>query len=238
MASPCSLHPLPVKPIPFLPNHESFPMHRSLLSIKAKPNRLATAASSSPLPVTKFGPMKQPTYEEPPLACFFGAAQREFVPGVRVSDWEMDPDQYSDWKMVQWDPPDFARAPGGPSINVAAAHVRLGGRAEFMGKLGYDDLGIDLLYELYTEKVQLRAVEFTEEAKTGASYMKLEFRDRKDGMEKKLVAETVKESAEDSFVESDINVDVLKEVCSHKFLIVASPSICVTSALYSATILA
>lgn len=130
----------------------------------------------------------------------------------------MDPDKYNDWKMMHWDPPEFARAPGGPSTNVAAAHVRLGGRAEFMGKLGYDDLGMDLLYELYTEKVQLRAVEFSEEAKTGASYMKLEFRDSEDGNGKKLVAEIVKESAEDSFLESDINFDVLKEVYSSQIL--------------------
>ena len=66
--------------------------------------------------------------------------------------------------------------------------------------------------ELYTEKIQLRAVEFTEEAKTGASYMKLEFKDTEDGNGNKLVAETVKEPAEDTFTETDINVDVLKEV--------------------------
>ncbi|RXH73563.1 hypothetical protein DVH24_016385 [Malus domestica] len=48
-------------------------------------------------------------YDYPPLVCCFGAAQNEFVPTVRVSDNRMHPDIYSQWKMLQWDPPD---APG------------------------------------------------------------------------------------------------------------------------------
>lgn len=137
----------------------------------------------------------------------------------------MDPDQYTDWKMLHWDPPEFGRAPGGPSSNVAVAHVRLGGRVEFMGKLGLDEFGLDLLYELDVERVRTRSVklDFSEEVKTGVSYMKLEFRDREDGKGEKLVAETVKESAEDSFMESDINMDVLQEVCSNKSPILPFP---------------
>ncbi|TQD86061.1 hypothetical protein C1H46_028400 [Malus baccata] len=44
-------------------------------------------------------------YDYPPLVCCFGAAQ-EFVPTVLVSENQMQPDIYSQWKMLQWDPPD------------------------------------------------------------------------------------------------------------------------------------
>ncbi|KAJ6837983.1 putative fructokinase-like 1, chloroplastic [Iris pallida] len=147
-------------------------------------------------------------YESPPLVCCFGAAQREFVPTVRVSDRQMHPDQYSSWKNLQWSPPEFVRAPGGPPSNVAISHVRLGGRAAFMGKVGDDDLGNDLVYRMNTERVQTRAVKIDPEVRTAASRMRLGFVD--DG-QKRLVAETVKESAEDSFSMSEVDAAVLKE---------------------------
>ncbi|EHA8590110.1 fructokinase-like 1, chloroplastic [Cocos nucifera] len=148
-------------------------------------------------------------YQSPPLICCFGAAQREFVPTVRVSERQMHSDQYSSWKALQWSPPEFVRAPGGPPSNVAISHVRLGGRAAFMGKVGDDDFGNDLVYRMNLEKVQTRAVKIDPAIKTAVSYMKLGFRD--DGGGKKLVAETVKTCAEDSFSKSEINVAVLKE---------------------------
>ncbi|KAJ3703372.1 hypothetical protein LUZ61_007077 [Rhynchospora tenuis] len=214
MASLLSTNPLslPIKPIPFLHSHKPSPLLFSPPTT-TKPTLLAYAASSPPLSTTTPNQINEdPTsHTEPPLVCCFGAAQREFIPMVRVSDRRMHPDQYSDWKMLHWDPPEFARAPGGPVSNVAMGLARLGGRVAFMGKLGDDDFGMDLMYELNKEKVQTRAVEMSEGVKTGTSYMKLEFRDREDGKGKKLVAETVKDCAEDSFLESDINVDVLKE---------------------------
>lgn len=124
----------------------------------------------------------------------------------------MHPDQYSSWKQLQWSPPEFARAPGGSPSNVAVSHVRLGGRAAFMGKVGDDDLGNDLVYRMNLEKVQTRAVKIDKNVKTAASYMRLGFRDQEDGQGKRLVAETVKGCAEDSFVKSDVDVAVLKEV--------------------------
>ncbi|CAJ1889944.1 unnamed protein product [Sphenostylis stenocarpa] len=36
------------------------------------------------------------------------------------------PDKYSEWKMLQWKPPEFARAPRESSSNVAVARKRLG----------------------------------------------------------------------------------------------------------------
>lgn len=146
-------------------------------------------------------------YEEPPLVCCFGAAQKEFVPTVRVNEDPMHPDKYSHWKMLQWDPPEFGRAPGGPPSNVAISHVRLGGRAAFMGKVGEDEFGNELVLMMNKEKVQTRGVKFDGNVKTGCSYMKVKFDENG-----KLKMETVKESAEDSLLSSELNLAVLKEV--------------------------
>lgn len=144
-------------------------------------------------------------YPNPPLVCCFGAAQKEFVPTVRVSPEKMDKDKYSEWKMLQWNPPEFVRAPGGPPSNVAISHVRLGGRAAFMGKVGNDEFGQEMVLLMNKEKVQTRAVKFDDSMRTGCSYMKIKFEDGKMRVEK------VKDSAEDSLLSSELNLDVLKE---------------------------
>lgn len=151
-------------------------------------------------------------YDDPPLICCFGAVQKEFVPTVRVSDNPMHPDIYSEWKMLQWDPPEFVRAPGGPPSNVAISHVRLGGRAAFMGKVGEDDFGEELVLMMNQEKVQTRAVKFDSKARTACTYMKIKFEDGK------MTAEVVKESAEDSLRGSELNLSVLKEVMEMEVL--------------------
>ncbi|KAK4775934.1 hypothetical protein SAY87_023895 [Trapa incisa] len=145
-------------------------------------------------------------YDDPPLICCFGAVQKEFVPSVRVHDNQMHPDIYSQWKMLQWDPPEFARAPGGPASNVAISHVRLGGRAAFIGKVGRDSFGDELVLMMNKEHVQTRAVKFDEKVKTACSYMRIKFEEGG-----KIRMETVKESAEDSLHGSDLNFSVLKE---------------------------
>ncbi|CAL2268269.1 unnamed protein product [Prunus armeniaca] len=159
-------------------------------------------------------------YDDPPLVCCFGAVQKEFVPTVRVSDNPMHPDIYSQWKMLQWDPPEFVRAPGGSPSNVAISHVRLGGRAAFMGKVGDDDFGDELVLMMNKEKVQTRAVKFDRNAKTACTYMKIKFDDEK------MWAETVKESAEDSLLSSELNLAVLKEARIFHFSseVLTSPS--------------
>ncbi|KAL9426112.1 hypothetical protein AB3S75_032979 [Citrus x aurantiifolia] len=144
-------------------------------------------------------------FDDPPLICCFGAVQKEFVPTVRVHDNQMHPDIYSTWKMVQWDPPEFVRAPGGPPSNVAISHVRLGGRAAFLGKVGADAFGDELVFMMNKERVQTRAVKFDENVKTACTYMKIKFENGK------MMAETVKDSAEDSLLSSELNVPVLRE---------------------------
>ncbi|XP_068318702.1 fructokinase-like 1, chloroplastic [Pyrus communis] len=159
-------------------------------------------------------------YDDPPLVCCFGAAQKEFVPRVRVSDNPMHPDIYSQWKMLQWDPPEFVRAPGGSPSNVAISHVRLGGRAAFMGKVGKDDFGDELVLMMNKERVQTRAVKLDSTAKTAMTYMKIKFDDER------MWAETVKESAEDSLLCSELNLAVLKEARVFHFTseVLTSPS--------------
>ncbi|CAK8574924.1 unnamed protein product [Lathyrus sativus] len=144
-------------------------------------------------------------YEDPPLVCCFGAAQREFLPTVRVQKFPMHPDIYSEWKMLQWKPPEFARAPGGPCSNVAVAHVRLGGRAALLGKVGKDEFGEEIVLGLNKERVQTRGMKFDSGFRTGCSYMKVKF----DGG--KMRMETVKEAAEDSLRSDELNLSVLKE---------------------------
>ncbi|KAK7287465.1 hypothetical protein RIF29_00745 [Crotalaria pallida] len=144
-------------------------------------------------------------YMDPPLICCFGAVRKEFVPTVRVHEFPMHPDIYSEWKMLQWEPPEFARALGGPPSNVAVAHVRLGGRAAFMGKVGKDSFGDELVLMMNKEKVQTRGVKFDSSYKTGCAYMKVKFEDEKMKME------IVKEAAEDSLHNSELNLAVLKE---------------------------
>ncbi|KAL8504757.1 hypothetical protein ACS0TY_016074 [Phlomoides rotata] len=144
-------------------------------------------------------------YEDPPLVCCFGAAQKEFMPTVRVAPEKMHPDIYSQWKMLQWDPPEFARAPGGPPSNVAISHVRLGGRAAFIGKVGRDEFGEQLMLMMNTEKVQTRGLKLDDNARTACSSMKIKFEDGK------MQAEIVKECPEDSLLASELNLSVLKE---------------------------
>lgn len=152
-------------------------------------------------------------YEWPPLVCCFGAPRWEFVPTVRVSDRQMHPDQYSTWRHLQWEPPEFARAPGSAASNVAIALTRLGGRAAVLGKVGDDDFGRELVYRMNCERVQTRAIRFDGGAATATARMKVGFRDREDGNGgTRVVAKTVENPAEDSLGKAEINIDVLKEV--------------------------
>lgn len=151
-------------------------------------------------------------YEWPPLVCCFGAPRWEFVPTVRVSDRQMHPDQYSTWRHLQWEPPEFARAPGSAASNVAIALTRLGGRAAVLGKVGDDDFGRELVHRMNCERVQTRAIRFDGGAATATARMKVGFRDREDGNGgTRVVAKTVENPAEDSLGKSEINIDVLKE---------------------------
>ncbi|KAG6403212.1 hypothetical protein SASPL_135429 [Salvia splendens] len=167
-------------------------------------------------------------YLDPPLVCCFGAAQKEFVPTVRVAPEQMHPDIYSQWKMLQWNPPEFSRAPGGPPSNVAISHVRLGGRAAFMGKVGKDEFGEELVLMMNQERVQTRGVKLDEGARTACSLMKIKFEDGK------MSAENSKDCPEDSLLVSELNLAVLKEAKIFHFTSQVLTSTSMRSTLFKA----
>lgn len=103
-------------------------------------------------------------------------------------------------------PPEFFRAPGGPPSNVTIALIWLGGRVAFMGKVGDDPIGYQMVLTMNKEHVQTRGVKFDPYASTTVSYMKVTRREGKLGME------CVKPFAKGGFHISGITIDILKEV--------------------------
>lgn len=89
-----------------------------------------------------------------------------------------------------------------------------------MGKVGDDDFGRQLVLTMNKERVQTRAVKFDSGKRTAASSMKFIFED--GGMK----AEVVRDSAEDSLLESELNIAVLKEAKIFHFNseVLSSPS--------------
>uniref|UniRef100_A0A453A8L4 Carbohydrate kinase PfkB domain-containing protein n=3 Tax=Aegilops tauschii TaxID=37682 RepID=A0A453A8L4_AEGTS len=139
-----------------------------------------------------------------PLVCCFGPAKYSFIPSGRPANRLVDREIHSRMKDMFWSPDEFVRAPGGSSSNVALALAALGGRVVFMGKLGDDEYGQSMLYHLNVNGVQTRAVSLDPSAPTAMSLMKVTSRGS-------LNTSCVKPCAEDSFLQSDINPDVLKE---------------------------
>ncbi|XP_072987246.1 fructokinase-like 2, chloroplastic [Typha latifolia] len=144
------------------------------------------------------------TYSWPPLVCCFGAAQFAFVPSGRPANRLIDCEIHDAMKDMFWSPHKFIRAPGGPSSSVAVALAAIGGRVAFMGKLGDDEYGQNILYYLNMNNVQTRSVTIDSSKPTAVSCMKIV---RKGG----LRMSRVNSCAEDSILISDINIDVLKE---------------------------
>ncbi|XP_008777340.2 fructokinase-like 2, chloroplastic [Phoenix dactylifera] len=144
------------------------------------------------------------TYSWPPLVCCFGAAQHLFIPSGRPANRLIDHEIHDAMKDTFWSPTKFIRAPGGPSSGVAVALAKIGGRVEFMGKLGDDEYGQTMLYYLNESKVQTRSVKLDNSKPTAVSCMKFTKKGR-------LRVSCVEPCAEDSFLSSEINIDVLKE---------------------------
>ncbi|CAM6121534.1 unnamed protein product [Calypogeia fissa] len=164
----------------------------------------------------------------PPLVCCFGEALYEFLPSVRVSKIQQHPDIYSTWKGLQWSPPEWARLPGSFPHNVAVALARLGGRVAFMGKVGDDDHGQNIVLLLNKNGVQTRAVKFDSSCSTGVSRLRL------TNGEGHVRMTCVRPSAEDSFVKSELNMDVLKESRFFQFTSFSLTSEPIRSTLFAA----
>ncbi|XP_062211771.1 fructokinase-like 2, chloroplastic [Phragmites australis] len=139
-----------------------------------------------------------------PLVCCFGPAKYSFIPSGKPANKLIDHEIHDRMKDMFWSPDKFVRAPGGPSSNVALALAAIGGRVEFMGKLGDDEYGQSLLYHLNINGVQTRAVSMDPSSPTTVSLMKV----TDTGS---LKTNCVKPCAEDCFLQSDINPAVLKE---------------------------
>ncbi|KAF5206672.1 Fructokinase-2, partial [Thalictrum thalictroides] len=144
------------------------------------------------------------TYSWPPLVCCFGAAQHAFVPSGRPANRLIDYEIHERMRDALWSPDKFVRAPGSSSSSVAIALASLGGRVAFMGKLGEDDYGQTMLYYLNVNNIQTRSVSIDSKKLTAVSHMRI-------GKRGGLRTTCVKPCAEDSFLKSEINVDVLKE---------------------------
>jgi len=65
----------------------------------------------------------------------------------------------------------FVKAPGGAPANVAAAVARLGGRGAFMGQLGDDPFGHYLADVLAAERVDIRGITYSSEARTALAFV-------------------------------------------------------------------
>ncbi|GMH01797.1 hypothetical protein Nepgr_003636 [Nepenthes gracilis] len=144
------------------------------------------------------------TYGWPPLVCCFGAAQHAFVPSGRPANRLIDHDIHETMKDAYWTPDKFVRSPGGSAGSVAIALASLGGKVAFMGKLGDDEYGQTMLYYLNVNNVQTRSVHLDSKRSTAVSQMKI-------GNRGGLRMTNVKPCAEDSLLQSEINIDVLRE---------------------------
>ncbi|KAJ1688692.1 hypothetical protein LUZ63_012847 [Rhynchospora breviuscula] len=144
-------------------------------------------------------------YMWPPLVICFGAAKASFIPYARPAHRIFDRKIHEAMHELYWMPDRFFRAPGSAASSVATELARLDGQVEFMGKLGIDPLGKELLYTLNASGVQTRCVKIDTSAATAVSHMKL----TADGH--CLKSQCVQSCAEDSFLSSDVKSDILKE---------------------------
>ncbi|KAI3929879.1 hypothetical protein MKW98_004033 [Papaver atlanticum] len=144
------------------------------------------------------------SYSWPPLVCCYGAAQHAFIPSGRPANRLIDHKIHERMKDALWAPEKFVRAPGSSASSVSVALANLGGRVEFMGKLGDDEYGKGMLYYLNMHNVQTRSINVDSKRLTAVSHMKISKKGRLRGM-------CVKPCAEDSLSKSEINIDVLKE---------------------------
>ncbi|XP_059067176.1 fructokinase-like 1, chloroplastic isoform X2 [Cryptomeria japonica] len=138
----------------------------------------------------------------PPLVCCFGAAQSKFTP---ISARYVSADLHLSPNSLECNPAYLVRARGGPPSNVAIKLARLGRRVAFMGKVGNDAYGRQMVITLNMNNVQTRGLQVDSSSSTSISYMKLNHRDSKVGIT------CIKPCAEDSLLSSEINEDILRE---------------------------
>jgi len=99
----------------------------------------------------------------------------------------------------------YQKCPGGAPANVAVGAARLGMKSTFIGKLGQDVLGEFLVETLSDYGVDVSAVSFTNDYRTGLVFVSL------DENGERSFSFFVKESADMFLEESDINEEWFKE---------------------------
>ncbi|CAI5466374.1 unnamed protein product [Closterium sp. Yama58-4] len=119
-------------------------------------------------------PSPPPAPAGPSQVVCVGEAVREFVPVVRRSSRQAPDEIFATWRNLQWVPPDFARAPGGPACQVAVALARLNADVAFVGAVGDDEAGQAFLEILDANGVSTRGVEMQAGLRTGAKLISLE----------------------------------------------------------------
>lgn len=158
---------------------------------------------------------KEEQFDWPPLVCCFGEAHKEFIPTVRYHErnYELyDEDVYSSWKGLQWSPPEFVRAPGTSPSNLAVALARLNARVAFVGKVGNDVHGQEMLLTLNENGVQTRGVKVVDHFGTAVSFMRLSCG---NGAGVQLKCETP--NVESTLTFEEVNLDILKEARMFQF---------------------
>ncbi|CAI7852869.1 unnamed protein product [Closterium sp. NIES-53] len=119
-------------------------------------------------------PSPPPAPAGPSQVVCVGEAVREFVPVVRRSSRQAPDEIFATWRNLQWVPPDFARAPGGPACQVAVALARLNADVAFVGAVGDDEAGQAFLEILDANGVSTRGVDMRAGVRTGAKLISLE----------------------------------------------------------------
>lgn len=97
----------------------------------------------------------------------------EFVPSVRASTRQAPHLVFATWRSMQWVAPDFARAPGATSCQVALALGRMSVPVAFLGAVGDDLTGQQLLENLEAERVRTEGLVVSPHVRTSVSHLRL-----------------------------------------------------------------
>ncbi|KAJ3674296.1 hypothetical protein LUZ60_004912 [Juncus effusus] len=143
-----------------------------------------------------------------PLIGCFGPAKLSFIPYAKPATRVIDEKLHQHYPFKYWSPARFFRAAGSSADRVAVHLARAGQKVDFVGKLGEDLVGSQLVTEMMKAGVGMRQVARCDRLSTAVSRMKVKV-DKKDGG---LRAECAKKCAEDWFRKEDVQDVYMKRV--------------------------
>lgn len=107
----------------------------------------------------------------------------------------------------------FTMKPGGKGANQAVAAARLGANVSFIGKVGNDALGMDLLANFTNEGISTKSIEVDRDSSTGTANILLYEKDNRiiiiPGANKNVTVEFI-EKSKDLLLSSDIVITQLE----------------------------